>query len=245
MRPEAVQLERDKYGATSPINYANQSPESNRSPCGNESSAGRGRINSFAQVCHFGVLSIHKFQTDLSTNDFKKPQLPNDLIKPTPIKPTEPLSVSATNTSDFHLIDELLQIECEILNLQDDTDEVVELKPFGQLNIKFETAFNQPELVSRRYQLNFSGQQILDPVSFVCGWRRNFTYYVDYIKRLNGFNRLSHEDKLTLAKRRLVNIAWWSHVYQSYLSGKDGLCLANGHYHPYKTDSRFSEANQM
>lgn len=59
-----------------------------------------------------------------------------------------------TNTSDFHLIDELLQIERETLTNQDENEEVLELEPFGQLNVKFETAFNKPELVSRRYPVS-------------------------------------------------------------------------------------------
>jgi hypothetical protein len=93
--------------------------------------------------------------------------------------------------------------------------------------------------------LDFSGQKILDPVLFVDGWRRGFTYYIDWAKRLSAFNKLTYEDKLSLAKLRLIDISWWTHIYQSYLSGKDGVCLSNGHYHPYVTDERFSEANPM
>lgn len=44
---------------------------------------------------------------------------------------------------------------------------------------------------------------------------------------------------------RLINVAWWSHIYQSYLSGREGVCLGNGHYHPDKTDQRFTEANPI
>lgn len=82
-------------------------------------------------------------------------------------------------------------------------------------------------------------------MSFVDGWRRGFTLYIDWIKRLSGFNKLSYDDKLTLAKLRLIDISWWTHIYQTYLNGKDGVCLGNGHYHPYVTDQRFAEANPM
>ncbi|KAI6170584.1 hypothetical protein M3Y97_01138100 [Aphelenchoides bicaudatus] len=235
MKPDAVQMERDKYSVNSPTDDSN-GPQSVESPqwsaIYNESFAiPRGRTNSSAQ-------------TDLSSDNFKRPNVPATVLKPTPIKPTEPI-IEFTNTSDFHLIDELLQIERETLNKQDESEEVVELEAFGQLNVKFETAFNKPELCSRRYPLDFSGQKILDPVSFVSGWRRGFVFYIDWIKRLPGFNRLSYEDKLTLAKLRLIDISWWTHIFQSAFSGKDGVCLGNGHFHPYVTDARYAEANPI
>jgi hypothetical protein len=93
--------------------------------------------------------------------------------------------------------------------------------------------------------MNFSGDNLADPVSFVNGWRRVFVHYSDYAKRLPEFNNLYKEDQICLAKRRLINIGWWTHINRSYLDGKDGLCFANGHYHPYKTDLRFTEANPM
>jgi hypothetical protein len=49
----------------------------------------------------------------------------------------------------------LLQIEQEILDLRDATNDDLELKPFGELNTKFETAFKNPELISRRYPVKF------------------------------------------------------------------------------------------
>jgi nuclear factor 4 len=231
MKPEAVQLERDKYSENSPTSSVQSNDQTQWTTLFGDSKD------------VIGTRTSSSSQTDLSSNDFNKPYFPNNLFKPTPIRPVVPVTVK--NTTDFHLIDELLQIEAEVLNLGDGDEKIDELKPFGKLNVKFEMAFTHPELVSKRYTLDFSGQKILDPVSFVCGWRRGFTHYVDWVKRLPTFQLLSHEDKISLARHRLVNISWWTHTYHSYLSGRDGLCLSNGHYHPYKTDAHFHEADPI
>jgi hypothetical protein len=94
--------------------------------------------------------------------------------------------------------------------------------------------------------MNFVGEHILDAVKFVDGWRRHFTFFIDYTRRLGDFNRLPYVDQICLAKRRLVSLGWIHHAFYSYLiSGRDGVSMANGHYHPYKNDSRFAEIDPV
>lgn len=166
MKPEAVQLEGERYIVNSPTDIDDPQAVTNfiqwpELPSDNLDTPKRSRTDS-------------SVQTELSSDDFEQLLLPKDVVKPIPLRPT-PL------TSDLYLISELLQIERDVFGQRDPTNDVVELKPFGRLSIKFETAFHNPELVSRRYpvrisvlapqyiqfQLDFSGQKVLDPVSFV------------------------------------------------------------------------------
>jgi hypothetical protein len=140
----------------------------------------------------------------------------------------------------------LIRIENEIYELRDPENLLLpELVPFGQLNVPFEVALLNPELVSRRYPLNFKGEKILDAAAFIGGWRRHFTYYIDYTRRLKEFAKLNFKDQVCLAKRRLVNMGWWTHMYLSLLCGKDGICMAGGHFHPYKTDPQFPDIDPV
>jgi len=232
MRAEAVQMERDRYGANQ--NYLDNIDPLDTSP--------RLRERTF---------SSSAAQTNLTFKDFLNNESNSAPIRPIPYRSTSSgfvplIQCSTSNSYDIDLIEELLQIEHAIWDLKDANDLSVELKPFGQLNVKFELAFMHPELVSRRYTMDFTGQQILDVTKFIDGWRRHFTFYSDFTRRLKDFNRLPYVDQICLAKRRLVSLGWAHHAYYSYiLTGGEGCGMGNGHFHPYRTDNRFFEADPV
>ncbi|KAI6220624.1 Nuclear hormone receptor family member nhr-4 [Aphelenchoides fujianensis] len=192
MKPEAVQLERDRYGGAStsaalPPQWANSMRDGTRS---------------------FTDSSV---QTSISAEDFKS----DEPIRPTPCRlDSAQLAAFPISSVDVEqaMLDELIRVEKEIWNLRDTETVICELKPFGELNVKFDVAFASPELVSRRYPLN--------AIKFIDGWRRGFTWFVDWARALKPFGRLPYADQICLAKRRLINVSWWAHAFHSYLSGK-------------------------
>ncbi|KAI6187446.1 hypothetical protein M3Y98_00244500 [Aphelenchoides besseyi] len=223
MKAEAVQLERDRdrySGLSTPSTSSSQWVDSVRDDLRNR---------------NFKDSSV---QTNITMiNDAQ-----NEPVKPTPCRlnvVSNSLVPAATHDVEQLLLDELISVENEIWSLRDTENIVTELKPFGQLNVKFDVAYSNPEL------LNFSGSKILDSVHFIDGWRRGFTWYIDYTRLLKPFARLSYNDQICLSKRRLVNVSWLSHLFHSYLNGHDGIALANGHYHPHSTDPRSSEADPV
>ncbi|KAI6176150.1 CBR-NHR-4 protein [Aphelenchoides bicaudatus] len=225
MKAEAVQMERDRYGGTglNPMGTPTNFLEAKTRP--------RSFSNSAAQ-------------TTLTSKDFQTEKL----IKPMPchLDPngvSVPVNQCSTSAVDENLlIEDLVQLEHQIWDLRDSANALSELPAFGQLNIKFELAFFHPELVSRRYAMNFLGEQILDSPKFIDGWRRHFTYYCDWAVRIKEFALLPYIDQICLAKRRLVSLGWFTHAFLSYrISNKEGIAMANGHYHPYKTDCQFGQ----
>ncbi|KAK0397999.1 hypothetical protein QR680_002380 [Steinernema hermaphroditum] len=102
-----------------------------------------------------------------------------------------------------------------------------------KVDMPFEFVFHEPTLVCRRYKMFFTGERILTPEDFIDGWRRHFIFFADWAHGLKDFACLDTDDQLILAKRRLVHHGWVSHSYYSMLSGKSGICFANGSYHPH------------
>uniref|UniRef100_A0A183TXY7 NR LBD domain-containing protein n=1 Tax=Toxocara canis TaxID=6265 RepID=A0A183TXY7_TOXCA len=81
-------------------------------------------------------------------------------------------------------------------------------------------------------QMRFSGERVLTPDDLIDGWRRHFVFYADWVQRLEDFAHFSNEDQVVMAKRRLIPHGWLMHAYQTMLSGRNGICFANGAYHP-------------
>ncbi|KAI6219828.1 hypothetical protein M3Y99_01634900 [Aphelenchoides fujianensis] len=154
------------------------------------------------------------------------------------------VNVNVLHSPEMSFARELIQIEQEVWNLRDvPTEAGAEVIPMPHLNFKFEYAFSNPALISRRYPLQFTGTNVLSASLFVDAWRRHFVFYVDFIRRLSAFKRLDYADQLALAKARLTNCKWWTLAYYSYASGQNGLCFPNGHFHPNASDVRASEAD--
>lgn len=83
----------------------------------------------------------------------------NGPIKPTPLNPTGLVPMAQNTRSiaeDMALIEELVSLEHEVWDLRDSNNSLLELQPFGQLNVKFELAFLHPELVSRQYPVSLT-----------------------------------------------------------------------------------------
>ncbi|KAI6236146.1 Zinc finger and Nuclear hormone receptor domain containing protein [Aphelenchoides besseyi] len=146
---------------------------------------------------------------------------------------------------ELRLALDLIDIERDVWKLQDTNSKITELMPMPHLNFTFEIAFANANFVSRRYPLQFTGSQTLTSSLFIDAWRRSFVYYVDFIQRLPAFKQLDYADQIALARARLTNSFWWSTVYYSYVSGKNGLLFANGTFHPNVSDVCASEADPV
>jgi hypothetical protein len=80
---------------------------------------------------------------------------------------------------------------------------------------------------------------------FVDGWRRSFTFYVDFVSRLPDFKRLSYDDQLTLSKRRVVAVGWWVAAFHSYLNGVNGISFPNGSFQPFAKNPNANESQKL
>ncbi|CAD5228285.1 unnamed protein product [Bursaphelenchus xylophilus] len=114
----------------------------------------------------------------------------------------------------------------------------------GAMVTTFEEAFANPELVCNRYPLNFNGDTVMNVADLLDGWRRHFTFYIDFCKAMPEFKRLPVKDQVALAKRRVVNMIWLMHAYYTSLTDKIGFCSPNGVYHPAEQDQRADEADE-
>lgn len=149
----------------------------------------------------------------------------------------------------------MVMIEKEVWERQDPVP-TMPVSPGEKLDVTFEYAYHHPTIVSNRYpvggslrlplvsgtfQMRFSGESIMTPESFIDGWRRYFTFFVDWSQRLDEFMAMSYTDRMILAKQRIVPHGWLGHAYHSMLSGRVGVCMSNGTYHPTKSDPRAEE----
>uniref|UniRef100_A0A7E4VMY9 Nuclear receptor domain-containing protein n=1 Tax=Panagrellus redivivus TaxID=6233 RepID=A0A7E4VMY9_PANRE len=126
---------------------------------------------------------------------------------------------------------------------RDDDDPITIPNTSNRADITFQIAFLNPSSVSKRYPMNFKPAHILTPELLMNGWRRHFVYYIDWISTFEEFQQLSLHDKLILAKNRLVDHGWISHSFHTMLSGRAGICFANGGFHPHRTDPLWEERN--
>ncbi|CAD5221639.1 unnamed protein product [Bursaphelenchus okinawaensis] len=124
------------------------------------------------------------------------------------------------------------------------TESGVKARPSGSQISTFEEAFNSPELVCARYPLNFNGENVMKVGDLLDGWRRHFTFYIDFCKCMPEFRNLPPSDQIALAKRRVVNMIWLMHAYYTSLTDKIGFCSSNGVYHPAEHDLRYDEADE-
>ncbi|KAI6176149.1 Nuclear hormone receptor family member nhr-4 [Aphelenchoides bicaudatus] len=155
-------------------------------------------------------------------------------------------SEPSSSQQDSEEIRQLIATEHFAWNNRDKLEDIViEMKPSGKLQMKFEAAFFNPEYVSRRYPLQFNGSQRLDHKLFIDGWRRNFAFYVDFVSHLADFKRLSYDDQLTISKRRVVPVGWWVSAFHSYLNRVEGITFPNGAYHPFIKDPNATESQQL
>uniref|UniRef100_A0A1I8AH15 Nuclear receptor domain-containing protein n=1 Tax=Steinernema glaseri TaxID=37863 RepID=A0A1I8AH15_9BILA len=144
--------------------------------------------------------------------------------------PEQDLPSPPNNDDDLYL--RLYALEEHIFNNVEGVGPL--LAPKEKVDLPFEKVFYEPTRVDRRYKMLFTGKSILTKDGLVEGWRRHFVFFADWAQGLKDFVCLSIEDQMLLAKRRLVYHGWLSHSYYSMRSGKNGLCFANGCYHPQK-----------
>lgn len=112
-------------------------------------------------------------------------------------------------------------------------------------DISFQVAFLNPSLVCHRYPMEFIPKSVLTPHSLLVGWRRHFIYYMDWIRTFDDFRSMCLADQLILARCRHTDHGWFTHSYNTMLSGRHGICFANGAFHPHSTDHQWIERDKI
>ncbi|KAH7730608.1 CRE-NHR-4 protein [Aphelenchoides avenae] len=235
MNPEAVQHERDRNwrGGKPPEPFTTRVATTTRGKS-DERDSGVQTDLTFGQPPAFNGYKGYPGSLESPTESYSSDSA-NAFIK-REIRDSELPSVDP----DEFLPMAMVMIEKEVWERQDPMP-MMPVSPGEKLNMTFEYAYNHPTIVSNRYQMRFSGETIMTPETFIDGWRRYFTFFVDWSQRLDEFMAMSYTDRMILAKQRIVPHGWLGHAYHSMLSGRIGVCMSNGSYHPHKCDPRAEE----
>uniref|UniRef100_A0AC34RJ04 Uncharacterized protein n=1 Tax=Panagrolaimus sp. JU765 TaxID=591449 RepID=A0AC34RJ04_9BILA len=148
-----------------------------------------------------------------------------------------------SDSPDDAILYQLIFNEKRAFSMQDDNLNNINVLSH-RADISFQVAFFNPSLVCNRYPMEFKPKSVLTPQSLIIGWRRHFIYYMDWIRTFDEFKSLSLTDQLILARNRHTDHGWLSHSYNTMLTGRNGICFANGGFHPYVTDIQWSERDK-
>uniref|UniRef100_A0A1I8AXC7 NR LBD domain-containing protein n=1 Tax=Meloidogyne hapla TaxID=6305 RepID=A0A1I8AXC7_MELHA len=209
-------------------------------------------------------VSIKEIQTEFDKSNFVE-----ELPSPLPNKNLSGIEEDVQITTKLVLIEkqvvwDLVDTNCSLLKPITTKSEDISNQNLSnnqiQKDIPFEEAFNNPTLICRRYpvdnylikflieNLSFPMKlmfnrvdQPLTPFLYIDGWRRHFTYFIDWVHQLEPFQQMSFNDQILLAKQRITHVGWLVHAYNSQLKGEGVICFANcAFYHP---DSSISLPN--
>ncbi|CAB3404926.1 unnamed protein product [Caenorhabditis bovis] len=104
----------------------------------------------------------------------------------------------------------------------------------GQYDFKY--AFYNTEVVSARTPLRPTAERVASLADVVDDFRRAFVLYADLIKSLPEFFQINEVDRMLFAKSRFASFYWWITANWSASVGCNGVCYANGAYHPAEVD---------
>lgn len=96
----------------------------------------------------------------------------------------------------------------------------------------FRYAFYNTKVVSSRTPLTPTGERVATLADVVADFRRGFVLYVDILKSIEQLDDVCEEDKMKIAKSRFAAFYWWLCSTWSAQAGCNGVCYANGSYHP-------------
>lgn len=173
--------------------------------------------------------------------DFDQQQLPCEELLPSPLGlTTEKAMASAVSYGGEQIPVKLVLIEKLVWDLVEQHPPInTDIAAACPVEVSFERAFAQPTLVSRRYPLMFTHKnRSLTPDLYIDGWRRHFTYFVDWTRQLEPFQRMKFSDRMVLAKQRITHVGWLVHAYNSQLTGTGAICFANGAFYDVQDGSR-------
>lgn len=215
MNPDAVQNERDRNiksgSSNSPSDSVPPYPVSRK----RSAQAMRSIQTQTEQVNFCELEEQNHIKEEVQTiNDYQEQELP-----------------TPSSTELDTLPDTLLILEKQIWSLLEADDYNITIAG-THIDLPFEVVFRRPSLVSKRYPMRFSGERLMTPDDLIDGWRRHFVFYADWVQRLEDFKQFTNEDQVVIAKRRLIPHGWLMHAFQTMLSDINGICFANGGYHP-------------
>lgn len=96
----------------------------------------------------------------------------------------------------------------------------------------FRYAFYHTEVVSPRTPLKPTAERIATLNDVVTDFRRAFVLFVDILKSIEQLRDIDEDDKMKIAKSRFAAFYWWLCSTWSAQAGCNGVCYANGSYHP-------------
>lgn len=96
----------------------------------------------------------------------------------------------------------------------------------------FRYAFYNTEVVSPRTPLRPTAERIATLNDVVTDFRRAFVLFVDILKSIEQLENVIEDDKMKIAKSRFAAFYWWLCSTWSAQAGCNGVCYANGSYHP-------------
>ncbi|GMR39536.1 hypothetical protein PMAYCL1PPCAC_09731 [Pristionchus mayeri] len=102
------------------------------------------------------------------------------------------------------------------------------------MDVPLNTAFEHPELVSKRITPRWHSIDRLPSLEDVhADWCGSFVLCVDWARLLlREETTLSTVDQVTLLRDRIPSVNWLIHAYNTYKSGADGIALVNGSVYP-------------
>ncbi|CAI5441484.1 unnamed protein product [Caenorhabditis angaria] len=108
----------------------------------------------------------------------------------------------------------------------------------------FTYAFFNTQVVSSRTPIRPTAERVASLADVVADYRRNFVLYTDFVKSIKQLDEICDDDLIRIAKSRFAAFYWWMCANWSAQSGCDGVCYANGAYHPVeKAEQPKSEEN--
>ncbi|KAF1764676.1 hypothetical protein GCK72_004625 [Caenorhabditis remanei] len=111
-----------------------------------------------------------------------------------------------------------------------DPEELWKVSYPGQYD--FQYAFYNTKVVSPRTPLTPTAERIATLTDVVNDFRRAFVLFVDILKSIDQLENVIEEDKMRIAKSRFAAFYWWLCSTWSAEAGCNGVCYANGSYHP-------------
>ncbi|CAL2030922.1 unnamed protein product [Caenorhabditis brenneri] len=96
----------------------------------------------------------------------------------------------------------------------------------------FRYAFYNTEVVSPRTPLTPTAERVATLNDVVADFRRAFVLFADILKSIEQLRDVLEDDKMKIAKSRFAAFYWWLCSTWSAQTGCNGVCYANGSYHP-------------
>uniref|UniRef100_A0A1I7UQH7 Nuclear receptor domain-containing protein n=1 Tax=Caenorhabditis tropicalis TaxID=1561998 RepID=A0A1I7UQH7_9PELO len=129
---------------------------------------------------------------------------------------------------------ELIINKLRAIYTRTDPEELWSVSFPGEYDFKY--AFYNTEVVSPRTPLRPTAERVATLNDVVTDFRRAFVLFADIVKSIEQLENINEEDKMKIAKSRFAAFYWWLCSTWSAQAGCNGVCYANGSYHPAAVD---------